>query len=337
MARPRRQVQDNLPEEADPPEVEKVDSNDDVIIWQNLSSDRMSVPELTDYAERHLTHQYSALDGVAQWCVSAAAELRPCRCGSTDKALAARGLSVGDVERRCAPRTLNCPPARQLVRRRIFRARVELSTAKTSPSGAGARRGQVRLGDGARSSAAWSKDRRRSCGNGEPGWRASRNSPRPPSDVERRQGALERGGNLPGRRIAKLTPSGVAEERRDRHRLRVRRRTCHRSTVPISHPTYSKVSRSAFRSTCSPERLAIAVVDDAIRGARAPHSGRRSPPPAGAGRHRWRFVPITFLEGDIGRLFTEFALTIAAAVGFRRWWRSRWRRPWPRSCSRPNG
>ena len=28
------------------------------------------------------------------------------------------------------------------------------------------------------------------------------------------------------------------------------------------------------------------------------------------------FVPITFLEGDIGRLFTEFALTIAAAVGF---------------------
>ncbi|HRX74858.1 MAG TPA: efflux RND transporter permease subunit, partial [Hyphomonas sp.] len=28
------------------------------------------------------------------------------------------------------------------------------------------------------------------------------------------------------------------------------------------------------------------------------------------------FVPITFLEGDLGRLFTEFALAIAAAVGF---------------------
>ena len=28
------------------------------------------------------------------------------------------------------------------------------------------------------------------------------------------------------------------------------------------------------------------------------------------------FVPITFLEGDIGRLFTEFALTISAAVVF---------------------
>ena len=28
------------------------------------------------------------------------------------------------------------------------------------------------------------------------------------------------------------------------------------------------------------------------------------------------FVPIAFLEGDIGRLFSEFALTMAAAVVF---------------------
>mgnify|MGYP001039263607 FL=1 len=28
------------------------------------------------------------------------------------------------------------------------------------------------------------------------------------------------------------------------------------------------------------------------------------------------FIPITFLEGDLGMLFTEFAITIAAAVGF---------------------
>ena len=54
-------IADNLPEEADPPEVQKVDSNDDVIIWQNLTSDRMSVPELTDYAKRFLVDQYSTL------------------------------------------------------------------------------------------------------------------------------------------------------------------------------------------------------------------------------------------------------------------------------------
>ena len=45
-------VMDNLPDEADPPEIEKADSNDDVIIWLHLTSDRMNVLELTDYARR---------------------------------------------------------------------------------------------------------------------------------------------------------------------------------------------------------------------------------------------------------------------------------------------
>ena len=33
-------IADNLPDEAEPPEVQKADSNDDVIIWQNLTSDQ---------------------------------------------------------------------------------------------------------------------------------------------------------------------------------------------------------------------------------------------------------------------------------------------------------
>ena len=59
-------IADNLPDEAEPAEVQKVDSNDDVIIWQNLAGDAMSVPDLTDYAERYLVDQYSTLDGVAR-------------------------------------------------------------------------------------------------------------------------------------------------------------------------------------------------------------------------------------------------------------------------------
>jgi len=43
-------VLDNLPEEAEPPEVEKADSNDDVIMWLNLAGENMTVPELSDYA-----------------------------------------------------------------------------------------------------------------------------------------------------------------------------------------------------------------------------------------------------------------------------------------------
>ena len=54
-------IVDDLPDEADPPEIQKVDSNDDVIMWLNLVSDRMSVPELTDYADRYLVDSFSVL------------------------------------------------------------------------------------------------------------------------------------------------------------------------------------------------------------------------------------------------------------------------------------
>lgn len=59
-------VLDNLPDEADPPEVEKADSNDDVIIWLNLAGENMTVPELSDYADRYLVDRFSAVDGVAR-------------------------------------------------------------------------------------------------------------------------------------------------------------------------------------------------------------------------------------------------------------------------------
>ncbi|MGB5582391.1 MAG: efflux RND transporter permease subunit, partial [Gammaproteobacteria bacterium] len=48
-----------LPDEADPPEIQKVDSNEDVIMWLNLVSDRLSVPEITDYASRYLVDRFS--------------------------------------------------------------------------------------------------------------------------------------------------------------------------------------------------------------------------------------------------------------------------------------
>ena len=56
----------DLPDEADPPEIQKVDSNEDVIMWLNLVSDRLSVPELSDYARRYLVDRFSVLDGVAR-------------------------------------------------------------------------------------------------------------------------------------------------------------------------------------------------------------------------------------------------------------------------------
>ncbi|MFP4252635.1 MAG: efflux RND transporter permease subunit, partial [Guyparkeria sp.] len=39
---------DNLPEEADPPEVEKADSSSEVVLWLGLSGEEYSIAELTD-------------------------------------------------------------------------------------------------------------------------------------------------------------------------------------------------------------------------------------------------------------------------------------------------
>ncbi|MGY9049824.1 hypothetical protein P775_04220 [Puniceibacterium antarcticum] len=58
-------VSGDLPEEADEPQVEKNDSQGDPIIWMTMTSDTMSAPELTDYADRFVTDRLETLAGVA--------------------------------------------------------------------------------------------------------------------------------------------------------------------------------------------------------------------------------------------------------------------------------
>ena len=59
-------VASNLPPEADPPEIGKVDLNADPVIWVNLSSSTLDVLELTDYAERVIAERLGVLPGVAR-------------------------------------------------------------------------------------------------------------------------------------------------------------------------------------------------------------------------------------------------------------------------------
>ena len=59
-------IVDSLPEQALAPEVEKADSDESPIMWFNLASDDMSIPELTDFAERYIVDRFSVLDGVAR-------------------------------------------------------------------------------------------------------------------------------------------------------------------------------------------------------------------------------------------------------------------------------
>jgi len=101
-------VVDRLPDEADPPEVQKADADDDVILWLNLASEKLATPELTDYANRYLVDRFSALDGVARVQVGGAREYAM-RVWIDRRALAARGLTSGDIERALRSENIEAP------------------------------------------------------------------------------------------------------------------------------------------------------------------------------------------------------------------------------------
>ena len=101
-------ILDDLPDEADPPEIQKVDTNEDVIMWLNLASDRMSVPELTDYADRYLVDRFSVLDGVARVRVGGG-QVYAMRIWLDRSELAARNLTVADVEAALRAENLELP------------------------------------------------------------------------------------------------------------------------------------------------------------------------------------------------------------------------------------
>lgn len=88
----------NLPDQADPPEVSKANSDEDVIVWYNLRSDNLSVMELTDYAERFIVDRLSIAEGVARVRVGGG-RTYAMKVWLDRNAMAAREVTVNDVER----------------------------------------------------------------------------------------------------------------------------------------------------------------------------------------------------------------------------------------------
>ncbi|MEQ9438826.1 MAG: efflux RND transporter permease subunit [Cyclobacteriaceae bacterium] len=88
---------DNLPEEADPPEINKVDAGSEPVMYLSLTSSEMSILELRDYADRYLLDRFSVLPGVARVRISGGSRYAM-RIWIDREALAARKLTVSDVE-----------------------------------------------------------------------------------------------------------------------------------------------------------------------------------------------------------------------------------------------
>jgi len=104
-------VVDQLPREADPPEIAKVDARRQAIMYLNLTSDRHSGLELTDYADRYLTDRLSTVPGVARVQLSGARRYAM-RIWLSREALAAHGLTVADVENALRAENVELPAGR---------------------------------------------------------------------------------------------------------------------------------------------------------------------------------------------------------------------------------
>lgn len=165
-------VLDRMPEEADPPEVEKADSDSEVILWLNMSSTRMDTLQLTDYADRYVVDRLSALNGVSQVRVGGQ-QRYAMRIWLDRDALAARGLTAGDVESALRAENVELPAGRIESSERDFTLRVERSYLSPTdfaqiPLGKGADGYVVRLGDVARAELASSERRAYFRSNGVP-------------------------------------------------------------------------------------------------------------------------------------------------------------------------
>ena len=165
-------VLDSLPVEAEPPDIQKASSDDDVIMWLNLSSDRLTVPALTDYAERYLVDRFSVLDGVARVRIGGK-QSYAMRVWLDRNRLAARGLTVADVENALRSENVELPAGsidsdeRQFTLRikRTFRTADDFSRLVISK---GDDTHLTRLGDVARVERTAEEDRLFFRGNGIP-------------------------------------------------------------------------------------------------------------------------------------------------------------------------
>src|SRR5690554_4291682 len=119
-------VADRMPDEADPPEVEKADSDSDTIIWLNMSSATMDTLELSDYADRYIVDRLSSLDGVAQVRIGGR-QRYAMRVWLDSAAMAARGITPNDIESALRAENVELPAGRIESGSRDFTLRVERS------------------------------------------------------------------------------------------------------------------------------------------------------------------------------------------------------------------
>ncbi len=119
----------NLPDQADPPQIAKANADASPIIILNLTSTTLDPLQLADYADRYLVERMSTIDGVAQANLFGA-KIYAMRIWLDANQMAARGVSVDDVENALNSQNLELPAGSLESASKDFTIRVARSYAK---------------------------------------------------------------------------------------------------------------------------------------------------------------------------------------------------------------
>lgn len=359
-------IVNRLPEESDPPQIAKSDSDARPIQWFSLTSETMDDMALNDYAERYIADQFAVIDGVAS--VSSSGSSRYAMRIWLDRiALAARGLTVLDVEQSLRRQNVELPAGRIDSEQREFTVRVKRAYRTADDfSRLVIKRGQdghlIRLGELAKVEVGPVSTRNEFRGNAVPtvGLGIVKQSTANTLEVLRAtnaKAALINQGLPPGTELTASSDDSVFIENAISSVYRtlaitmvlvslviymflgtIRAMIIPAITIPICL-TSAFIGLAAFGYTVNLITLlglvlAIGlVVDDSIvvleNIQRRVETGE---PPLLAAFHGSRqvafaviattavliavFVPIAFLDGNIGVVFAELAVTIGAAVIF---------------------
>ncbi len=165
-------ILNDLPQEAEPPEVRKSASDEEVIFWAHLVAPGMDALELTDYARRYLEDRFSVLEGVARVRITGE-QVYAMRIWLDRNALSARNLTVADVEAAIRAQNVELPAGTLKSLQRDFIVRVDRGYETAADFRQLVLRQAddgylIRLGDVARVELASAEHRSLFRGNGEP-------------------------------------------------------------------------------------------------------------------------------------------------------------------------
>ncbi|HEY8507949.1 MAG TPA: efflux RND transporter permease subunit [Steroidobacteraceae bacterium] len=357
---------DALPPEVDPPQVVKADASADPVMYLNVSSDTMSILELTDYVDRNLADRFSTVPGVARVSLNGARRYAM-RIWLDRQALAARKLTVADIENTLRRENVQLPAGRLESRSREFSLRTDVGLQTPDDFrqlviGRGEDGHLIRLGEVAQVELSAEDERNIARTNGRPGISLGIEAQSQANTLDVVRGVREelkraQASLPPGMELAINMDRGVAIEAALKEVLialafafisvliviyaflgNLRATFIPAITIPVSIMGAFIVMYALGYTinvlTLLGLVLAIGlVVDDAIVVVENIHRRNElgEPPVTAAvrGSHEIGFaviattltlvavfVPLSFLQGDIGRLFREFGFTLAASVLF---------------------